>query len=91
MCCFILVLGFLGPRFAFVFAWLFTDRVGAAFPGNWILPLLAVLFLPWTGLAYIAAWAPFGIGVSGIGWAVVALGLVLDIATYSSRAAQRRM
>ena len=91
MCCFVIVLGLLGPRIAFVFAWLATDRVTSAFQGNWIIPLLAVLFLPWTGLAYVFAWAPLGTGVTGIGWAVVALGFILDIATYSSRAAQRRM
>lgn len=90
MCCFVLVLGFLGPRFAFLYAWLFTDRVTSAFDGNWFIPLLAILFLPWTGLAYIAAWAPTGIGVTGVGWAVVAIGFILDIATYSSRAAQQR-
>ena len=91
MCCFVLVLGFLGPRFAFLFAWLATDRVTSAFPGTWLIPLAAILFLPWTGLAYIAAWAPGGIGVTGVGWAVVALGLIFDIATYSGRAAQQRM
>ncbi len=48
-----------------------------------------MLFLPWTALAYVAAWAPTG-GVSGIGWLVVAFGFLLDIASYSSRAAQQR-
>jgi len=89
MCCFLLVLGFLGPRLAFLWAWLFTPRVTEAFAGNFWWPLLGLLFLPWTALAYVFAWAPTG-GVSGIGWVVVAFGLLLDIASYSSRAAQNR-
>jgi hypothetical protein len=89
MCCFVLVLGFLGPRLAFLWVWLFTPRVTDAFAGNFWWPLLGVLFLPWTALAYVAAWAPTG-GVTGIGWVVIVFGFLLDIASYSSRAAQQR-
>jgi hypothetical protein len=89
MCCFLLVLGFLGPRLAFLWAWLFTSRVTDAFSGNFLVPLVGLLFLPWTALAYVAAWAPTG-GVSALGWVIVAFGFVLDIASYSSRAAQQR-
>jgi hypothetical protein len=89
MCCFLLVLGFLGPRVAFLFTWLFTDRVTAAFSGGFLWPLVGLILLPWTALAYVAAWAPSG-GVDGLGWVVVAFGFLLDIASYSSRAAQSR-
>lgn len=89
MCCFVLVLGFLGPRLAFLWVWLFTPRVTEAFSGGFWWPLVGVLFLPWTALAYLAAWAPNG-GVSGIGWLVIGFGLLLDIASYSGRAVQGR-
>lgn len=89
MCCPLLILVFLGPRFAFGFVWIFTSRVAEAFPGNWIIPLLGLLFFPWTALAFVAAWAPTG-GVTGLGWALVALGLIFDISTYAGRAAQQR-
>jgi len=90
MCCFVLLLGFLGPRVAFLAVWIFgDDRVQRAFSDNFWWPLLGVIFLPWTALAFVAAWAPAG-GVSGVGWAVVVLGFVLDIASYSSRSAGRR-
>jgi hypothetical protein len=89
MCCFVMVLGLLGPRFAFLYAWIFTDRVSLAFSGGFVIPLLGLLFLPWTALVYVLAWAPLT-GVSALGWAFVALGFVADIATYSSRSAQRR-
>jgi hypothetical protein len=89
VCCFLLVLGFLGPRLALLWAWIFTPQVTAAFHGSFLWPLVGVIFLPWTALAYVVAWAPTG-GVSTVGWVVVALGFVLDIASYSSRAAQQR-
>jgi hypothetical protein len=89
VCCFVLVLGLLGPRLAFLYLWLFTPMVSDAFGGGWIVPLLGLLLLPWTSLLYTLAWSPL-LGVTGIGWFVVALGVVFDLATYSGRAAQRR-
>jgi len=89
MCCFVLVLGFLGPRFAFLWVWLATARVELAFGGNFWVPLLGVIFLPWTVLTYVFAWAP-GQGVSALGWAFVALAFAIDLATYFGRAAQQR-
>ena len=38
---------------------------------------------------YVIAWSAIG-GVSGAEWLLVGLGVVLDIASYSSRAAQGR-
>ena len=49
----------------------------------------ALIFLPWTTLAYVLVWSPV-VGVDGGEWIVVALGFVADVATYSSRAAQAR-
>lgn len=89
MCCFVLVLGFLGPRFAFLWVWLATARVELAFGGNFWVPLLGILFLPWTALAYVLVWAP-GAGVSAVGWMIVALGFVIDLASYFGRTAQQR-
>jgi hypothetical protein len=89
MCCFVFVLALLGPRLAFLYAWIFTPRVADAFTGGFWLPLLGFLFLPWTALAYVLAWSP-AVGVTGIGWAVVALGLVADLSSYASRTAQNR-
>lgn len=89
MCCFVLVLGFLGPRFAFLWVWLATARVELAFGGNFWLPLLGILFLPWTALAYVFAWAP-GQGVSTLGWLFVGLAFLLDLASYFGRNAQGR-
>jgi hypothetical protein len=88
MCCLALTAGFLGPRIALFLWWIFGNKVDLAFD-TWIWPLLGLLFLPWTTLAYVLAWGPLN-GVSGIGWLVVALGFGADIATYSARAAKSR-
>ena len=89
MCCFAIILAFLGPRLAFLYAWIFTPRVTDAFDGGFWLPLLGLLLLPWTALGYVLAWSPVS-GVSGLGWAVVVVGFLLDVSSYSSRAAQQR-
>ena len=87
MCCAALLAFGLGPRIALLFVWIFGDRVDRAFD-SWFWPLLGLLFLPWTTLAYILVWDPAGL--SGGEWIVVALGFVLDIASYSARAAKGR-
>jgi hypothetical protein len=88
VCCLALTAGFLGPRIALFVWWVFGNKVDAAF-GSWVWPLLGLIFLPWTTLAYVLAWGPLN-GVSGAGWLVVAIGFAADIATYSSRAAKSR-
>jgi len=89
MCCLALSAGFLGPRFALLMWWIFGDKVDAAF-SSFFWPLLGLLILPWTTIAYVLAWGPV-YGVSGFwGWLLVALGLFADLATYSSKAAQQR-
>ena len=88
MCCLALTAGFIGPRIALFIWWVFGSKVDAAF-SSWIWPLLGLIFLPWTTLAYVLAWGPIN-DVSGVGWLVVAIGFAADIATYSSRAAKKR-
>jgi hypothetical protein len=88
VCCLALIAGFLGPRLALFIWWVFGNKVDAAFD-TWVWPLLGLIFLPWTTLAYVLAWGPVN-AVSGAGWLVVALGFAVDIASYSARAAKNR-
>jgi hypothetical protein len=88
VCCLALIAGFLGPRLALFIWWVFGNKVDAAFD-TWVWPLLGLIFLPWTTLAYVIAWGPVN-AVSGAGWLVVALGFAVDIASYSARAAKNR-
>jgi hypothetical protein len=88
VCCLFLTAGFLGPRIALLFWWIFGDRVDLAFD-SWVWPLLGLVFLPWTTLAYLLVWSPAA-GVEGVEWIVVALGFLVDVLSYSGRAVQSR-
>jgi hypothetical protein len=68
------------PRLALVFVWIFTNMVTRAFD-TFVLPLLGLVFLPWTTLFYVLAYDPLA-GVTGIGWAFVILGFFFDISSY---------
>jgi hypothetical protein len=86
MCCFLLILFALGPRFALVVEWIFGNRIQAAWNGWWW-PLLGLIFLPWTTLMYTIVWGVGG--VHGADWVVVGLGVLLDLLSYSGRFSQR--
>ena len=80
MCCLISSLLLFGPRIAFLIYWLLTPRggakVGEAF-GSWMVPLLGVIFVPWTALAY-AFFFPIG----GFEWLLLAFAFLVDLAAY---------
>jgi hypothetical protein len=80
MCCFFTTLLFLGPRFAFLIYWLIPYgrlKVAAAFDG-WILPLLGLIFLPWTVLMYVIVFPVLGFW----DWLFIGLAFAADIAGY---------
>ncbi|HEY7350078.1 MAG TPA: hypothetical protein VH599_17300 [Ktedonobacterales bacterium] len=83
--------GFLS-RLIFLGIWIWTPLVSLAFSGNWIVPLLGVLFLPCMALVYVWAYAP-GIGVTGWGWVWVVVAFLVDVSAHGSgarRAVRRR-
>ena len=55
-----------------------------AFEG-FLLPLLGLVFLPFTTLFYVLAYRPV-VGVSGWGWFFVFLGLLFDLGALATRA-----
>jgi hypothetical protein len=81
MCCIVALMGLIGPRIAFLYAWIFTNEVHQAY-GNFFVPLLGVILLPWTALFFAIAYAPI-VGVEGFGFIFVAFGVLLDLATYA--------
>jgi hypothetical protein len=87
MCCFVGMVAILGPRVAIAAIWIFGDRVELAFD-SWWLPLLGLLFLPWTTLAYLIAWQPGGLDGNWDALLIV-LGVALDIITYLQRSAAK--
>jgi hypothetical protein len=87
MCCFVGGVALLGPRLVLAFWWIFGNKVDAAFD-SWFVPLLGLIFLPWTTLAYVIAWQPGGLDGN---WDVllIVLGVGLDILTYMHRFAAK--
>ena len=84
MGCLVVLLALIGPRVALLAVWLFSSNVESAFDG-FVVPVLGFVFLPWTTLVYSLAHGADG--VSAVGWAFVALGLLADV---SSIAASRK-
>jgi hypothetical protein len=76
-------------RLALLVVWIVTPLVNRAFHGGWLLPLLGILFLPITTLAYVLVYDISG-SVTGWGWLWVVLALLLDLGTHSSGAYTNR-
>lgn len=76
-------------RVAFLVIWVTMPLVNRAFHGNWVLPLLGLLFLPFTALAYVLVYT-FASGVTGWAWFWVALGFLIDLSTHSAGAYSSR-
>jgi len=90
MCCLPLVLFFLGPRIGTVIYWLTRigrDQFNLAFD-TLVVPILGIIFLPWTTLAWTLFHGPNGI--AGFDWVWVILGVVVDIAVYSGSVFKRK-
>lgn len=67
------------PRLAFLLWWLFQPaRIEATF-SSFVWPLLGVIFVPWTTVAYVAV-APGG--VEWFDWLILGLAVLADISTY---------
>src|SRR5207247_6910732 len=80
MGCLFAILAVSFPRLALFFIWLFTPLVYRAFD-TFIVPLLGIIFLPFTTLMYVLAYIS-GFGLSGWGWFWVILGVFVDMVVY---------
>jgi hypothetical protein len=88
MGCLLALLAAISPRLALVLVWILTNLVDRAFEG-FLLPLLGLIFLPFTTLLYVLAYRPV-VGVSGWGWFFVFLGLLFDLGSYGGGVFGRR-
>ncbi|MDX1416539.1 MAG: hypothetical protein R3293_20225 [Candidatus Promineifilaceae bacterium] len=86
MCCFLTILLFFGPRLAIFLWWLYDQFYGVpsyfnrVWDGNWIIPLLGFIFLPWTLLMYMIVWPG---GIVWWEWILIVLALLGDISSYT--------
>mgnify|MGYP006319977037 CR=1 FL=1 len=78
-CLFALII-MLSPRFGIVLLWAFTNIVGRVYNG-WFVPLLGLLFAPWTTLFYMMVASTGQVNLGG--WIFVGIGLLMDMANYS--------
>ena len=76
------------PRVVLVLAWIFGVRWQTVWNGAWLMPLLGIVFLPYTTIMYMLTWSPTGI--HGWEWMWIALGVWLDIMKWSQVAANRK-
>ena len=87
MCCLLAALSMFGPRMAFLVYWLIPYgqvRIMAAFNG-WVVPLLGLIFMPWTTFVYSMVFPVFGFD-----WFWMALAIVADLGAYGASAARRK-
>jgi hypothetical protein len=76
------------PRVVLLLAWIFSNRWQLVWQGQWFLPLLGIVFLPYTTVMYMLSWSPAGI--HGWDWMWIALGVFMDIMKWSQIAANRK-
>ncbi len=80
MCCFFTTLLFLGPRFAGIIWWLVQPARWNLVFDTFIIPILGIIFLPWTLLMYVIV-APGGLTVFEM--LLVGVMFVIDIGSYA--------
>jgi hypothetical protein len=81
--CAILLAALVGPRAINVVWWLIDPTRWASMFSNPIVPILGVLVLPWTTLAYVLV--AHG-GLTGVAFGAVVVGFLADVATYGGGA-----
>lgn len=89
--CLLALLALASPRLALSLIWLFDlfdDRMSSAFDRFWV-GFVGFLFLPWTTLAWTAAFNPPE-GVRGFGWFIVGFAFVVDVLSYIKSDRERR-
>ena len=87
MGCLIFFLSMIGPRVALGFVWIFTSFVDRAFD-TVLLPILGIVFVPWTTLLYVL-WYDAD-GIHPIGWMFIVMAFIGDISSYASSARSYR-
>lgn len=81
------------PRVVLILAWIFSDRWPLVWEGNWIIPLLGIIFLPYTTIMYLltVTVTPAGLlPLAGTDWLWILLGLFLDLMKWGQMLANRK-
>lgn len=85
--CIAALVGASAPRIGFAILWLFTDYVESAYDGL-LIPLLGVIFLPYTALVYAFTASDGFLSPLNIVFLIIAV--VIDLGTYGGGERARR-
>jgi hypothetical protein len=88
MPCCLGVLALIAPRIVFGCVWLFTHYITMAYT-TWIWPLLALIFMPLTGLAYAFSINTYG-SVRSWGLVLLIVAVVFDVGSWGGGRGARR-
>lgn len=88
--CIVALIAFFFPRVAIVLLWIFSELVQPKGFTHWVWPLLGLIFLPYTVLAYLLGVHMTGGTDLGIWWAGVGLAALFDLGLVGWGAKKRR-
>ena len=88
MGCLFAMFGGLFPRLALLILWFARPALVDAAFNTFILPLLGIIFLPFTTLIYVIVYVP-SVGLTGWGFIWVIIALLLDISHLGASYTQR--
>ena len=86
--CIVALLALSVPRVVFAVLWIFTSYISDAYE-TFIWPFLAIVFMPYTGLAYAFSINTYGEIVSW-GLAFLIIGVLLDAGAHGHRLAGKK-
>jgi hypothetical protein len=90
MPCLFALLAVFAPRVLDIILWIARPTMFLVpFNGGWFLPLLGIIFLPFTTLMYVLLWTP-GIGLTGWDWLWLILAVFCDLMHYGGNAYYNR-
>ena len=76
------------PHVILILAWIFSTRWPLVWGGDFIVPFLGIVFLPYTTIMYMLVYTPKGI--EGWDWIWILLGVTLDIVKWTGIANNRK-
>ena len=79
--CLLAITAAFAPRVVLIIMWIIGPRVNAAFD-TFIVPLLGLIFLPYTTIMYVLVYNP-ATGVNGWDWLWIGLGVWMDLMKWS--------
>ena len=89
MCCASTIFLLFGPRLAIFIWWLINPALFRLAFDMWIWPLLFAIFAPFTMIFFLIGWN-LSPGISGFDWLLIAIGIILDLSSYSGSGYRHR-